>query len=108
MVHVANHDEHPSRPPLFQLKIVDTGGHVAPGAGIVKTDECQHCGLATYSLLTGEPVFVDPRQWDRSDIFTLIELPFYPLVTAKFAKVLEDHRIHNYRLVPARWGNIAE
>lgn len=104
-VKVVNQDKYPAVPKLVQLEVVGRGGQVASNAGVVKLDECKYCGWMRFAAPEGGVIVVDPEQWDSSDIFVTHEFPHSPLITGRFAQILSDNNISNFRLKPARWSS---
>lgn len=103
-VHVVNDEEYISVPPLYQLVVTGTGGHVPPIMGIAKAAECEICGRSEYPEIPHDlAIAVDSRQWDGSDIFTLVELPGFPIVTDNVARILKKAHVTNVGLQPASW-----
>lgn len=100
-------------PPFFRLSIV---GRASGPEVWWKSETCPACGVTSWSPLpegiqaqtadlTGEPA--PPRQvyrssWQGDDIFRL-EDPGPPVVTQRFADVLDRVGVGGVRLHPAEW-----
>jgi hypothetical protein len=87
-------------PELFQLLVLGKGGSILPQNKPRIESACTVCGTLTYAPLE-KGIFVDPSQWDGSDIFVMQEFPGYVLVTERFLHLLTAHQIQNYIAIPA-------
>lgn len=86
-------------PPLWELVVTGKGGNAHPKSGIKLKYECKTCGL-TYYTGFGKGLYVDEKQWDGSDFFTIWPLPKYYLVTERVKNFAEVNKLTNCKFIP--------
>ncbi len=103
-VNIVNHERYPSVPTLYQLVVTGTAGYAPPIMGLSIVGECEICGRVEYPEIPSDlTIIVDALQWDGSDVFTLFELPGYPIVTDNVARILKNAHVTNFGLQPVSW-----
>ena len=99
-IHIVQDKRKESRNKLFNLVPTGQGGHIDPSSGYKILETCEYCGHKKVKHYeTG--LLVDEKQWDKSDIFTLIEYPKYILVTPKVKEIFEENQITGCQFYPA-------
>ena len=86
-------------PEIFELVITGKAGSTARNSQISIIDSCKVCGRVQYSPII-HGIYIDPENWDSSDICTITEYPTYILMSEKVKDVLESENFKNYVLTP--------
>jgi len=93
---------------LWEFVIIGKGGEAKKESGIYLKQECQYCGLKVYSAYENG-IIVDEKNWDGSDIFTVVGYSRYILVTEKVKELIKKHKLTGVYFLPSnelKWPNV--
>jgi len=86
---------------LWELIVTGSAGRAHPDSGLKLRLHCEYCGLTRYTPIKKRiGIIVDEKQWDGSDIFTIVEYWKYVLVTEKVKRIIEENKLRGVKVVP--------
>lgn len=86
---------------FFELVVTGSGGNAHKESGLYLVKECSYCGLKRYSSYQNG-LIVDERNWDGTDIFSLVEHPGHILVNEKVKDLILANEFTNCTLEDSR------
>lgn len=78
-------------PRLWLLRPVGWGGVAPPESGVRILVNCPGCGYLKYHSYEDPSKFIDPQQWDGSDLFFVWPFPAFIFATDRVADLMQNH-----------------
>lgn len=80
-------------PRLWEMVVTGWGGFATPESGFSLIEQCEACGISTYSGCTHPEELIDTSYWDGSDFFIVWPLPKFIFVTSRVVQAIRDNRL---------------